>query len=326
MTSSRLSETVSMFWLSVILFCSLTGFLLQLFVLSPGHAYSPIRWCVATFIPIYITISGINRNRLSHSGGYLAFWVGFFLTLAHPSFFLGLLTFFYSSSKATKFKQERKRQIEGKSFKEGGRRNWVQVFCNGSVATAFSLMYILDVGPIVLPVDFTHEYRASWLSCAILGALACCNGDTWASEIGSAWSETSLPRLITTLKPVPRGTNGGVSLIGLVVSILGGMLVGLSFVVGNLMFSSRLPFERASSQWSIVLLGGFAGLFGSVVDSILGATCQYSGINEEGAIVEEWEKGVKHISGLPILTNNGVNLISSLISAMALPIAGSYIY
>lgn len=36
------------------------------------------------------------------------------------------------------------------------------------------------------------------------GAFACCNGDTWASEIGTVIG-TSDPFLITTKKRVPKG-------------------------------------------------------------------------------------------------------------------------
>lgn len=38
----------------------------------------------------------------------------------------------------------------------------------------------------------------------ITGALACCNGDTWASELGSVLSFGD-PVLITSLQSVPRG-------------------------------------------------------------------------------------------------------------------------
>lgn len=40
--------------------------------------------------------------------------------------------------------------------------------------------------------------------CVFAGALACCNGDTWASELGSVLSFGD-PVLITNLHPVPKG-------------------------------------------------------------------------------------------------------------------------
>ncbi len=42
---------------------------------------------------------GLNKKSLSLSGGLLALGIGFFLTLAHSSFFLSLLFFFVTSSK-----------------------------------------------------------------------------------------------------------------------------------------------------------------------------------------------------------------------------------
>jgi uncharacterized membrane protein len=48
---------------------------------------------------------------------------------------------------------------------------------------------------------------------------------------------------------------------------------------------------------------------------------QFSGHDEStGAIVEEPGPGVKHISGYPLLDNHGVNLLSSLITALFTPV------
>ena len=75
---------------------------------------------------------------------------------------------------------------------------------------------------------------------ALLGGLGCCAGDTWASELGtvisSIFDSEAGPILITKpWKNVPKGTNGGVSVVGLIASFVGGLVVGLAFYVGVLM-------------------------------------------------------------------------------------------
>lgn len=199
---------------------------------------SPLRWAVSTVIPVLVVTWGHSKKSLSTSGAFLALIVGFILTLANCCFFLSLLVFFISSSKVTKFKGDVKRRFEA-DFKEGGQRNWLQVLCNGGMALELSLLYLLDVGSVDLPVDFSHQYRASWLGVAVLGALACCNGDTWASELGSVLAGGQ-PRLITTLKTVPRGTNGGITILGLIASLLGGLLIGLAYYAGILLTASQV--------------------------------------------------------------------------------------
>lgn len=101
-------------------------------------------------------------------------------------------------------------------FSGEGRRNWVQVLCNGGMAMQLALLYLLDCGSGERAIDFAAQYRSSWLGIGILSAFACCNGDTWASEIGSVVGNSD-PFLITTRKRVPRGTNGGVTIVGLIV-------------------------------------------------------------------------------------------------------------
>lgn len=102
------------------------------------------------------------------------------------------------------------------------------MFCNGGMATQLAIIYICEVGFGQRPIDFQSDYRGSFLGIGILGALSCANGDTWASEIGSV-IETTSPRLITTFRRVPQGTNGGVTLGGLLVSFLGGLVLGITY-------------------------------------------------------------------------------------------------
>jgi len=316
--SSALLSLVSL----AFVICSLFAFIGKNLVIGGWTAdssqISPLRWVSATALSVIVVSYGHKRKSLNTSGALLALLVGFCLTLAHYSFFLTLFTFFISSSKATKYKQEIKRKVED-DFKEGGQRNWLQVLCNGGMATELALLYLLDVGSTDLPVDFRHNYRASWLGMGILGSLACCNGDTWASELGSVMG-SSEPRLITTMRKVPRGTNGGVSVPGLIASLGGGMLVGVAYYLGVLLSASGGDMARAPEQWRIILVGGLAGLLGSIIDSLLGASLQYSGLDTKtGKVVEVAREGVVRISGKMILDNHSVNLVSSILTALIVP-------
>ena len=153
---------------------------------------------------------------------------------------------------------------------------------------------------------------ATAYSLGYLASIACSCGDTWASEVGSAVGGS--PRLITTLRSVPRGTNGGVTMIGLACSLAGGLLTGISYYISLLLFSAT---NSCTPQWIIVFIAGMAGLLGSLIDSLLGATVQYSGYSEEiKKVVNEPGAGVKHISGYNLIGNHAVNFFSALLTGM----------
>ncbi|NWS70024.1 TMM19 protein, partial [Crotophaga sulcirostris] len=284
---------------------------------------SPWRWLFSVFVPVIITTQGFKKKSLDYSGALGGLVVGFILTIANYSFFTSLFVFFVTSSKLTKWKKNIKKQIDSE-YKEGGQRNWVQVFCNGGVPTELAVLYMIENGPGEIPIDFSKQYTASWMCLSLLGALACSAGDTWASEIGSVMSK-SKPRLITTWEKVPVGTNGGVTLVGLLSSLLGGMVVGITYFLTQLIFVTDL--EISAPQWPIIVFGAAAGLLGSIVDSYLGATMQYSGFDQNiGMVVNHQTKDSKHISGKPILDNNAVNLFSSIVIALALPGVARYFW
>ncbi|KAL7982597.1 hypothetical protein Chor_010195 [Crotalus horridus] len=163
---------------------------------------SPWRWLFSILIPLIIASRGFKKKSLDHGGAIGGLIVGFILTVANYSFFTSMLMFFITSSKLTKWKGEVKKQIDSE-YKEGGQRNWVQVFCNGGVPAELALLYMIENGPGEIPIDFSKQYTASWMCLSLLGALACCAGDTWASEIGTVIGHE--PRLITTWKKVPVG-------------------------------------------------------------------------------------------------------------------------
>ena len=78
----------------------------------------------------------------------------------------------------------------------------------------------------------------------ILSALATVTADTWATELGTL--SKNPPRMITTGRVVPVGTSGGISVMDTVVSLSGGLFIGV--IAGLLTDNNLLLFT---------LIGGF---------------------------------------------------------------------
>ncbi|XP_059161674.1 transmembrane protein 19-like [Physella acuta] len=294
-------------------------FFIMLFSTKPDTE-KPVtwRWAFSLIAPLAIAFYGLHKKSLNQSGAAAGLIIGFLLTISSIRFMMSLLAFFIFASKATKFKAAKKRIIES-DFKEGGQRNWVQVLSNGGPAAMLAILYMFEVGSVDVPIDFAKRYSASWYAVGIMAALACSSGDTFASEIGTAVGNHD-PFHLVTFKRVPRGTNGAVSFYGTLSSLVGGLIVGLAFYITELLIINAEALVVSPKQWPIVLYGGLAGLSGSVIDSLLGGTLQYSGKHRKlGFIVDNKSPDVEYIAGREILDNHSVNLISSLMTGLLLP-------
>ncbi|TPX60719.1 hypothetical protein PhCBS80983_g01621 [Powellomyces hirtus] len=275
-----------------------------------------------------LVVHGIRKKSLSSSGAMAASVVGFITFVGGRNanlLFAGVLLGFYLlGSRATKYKQDRKKELE-EDFQEGGQRTARQVLANGLTGTVACALhyYLIPLESSAVCYGQVDDANSMWhtiLVLVYLGHYACCCGDTWASEIGILSTET--PILITTLKRVPRGTNGGVSSLGLAASVAGGFVIGIIAAVG-------LPLGPTcggmSQRLQIVFLGALGGLLGSLIDSLLGATLQKSEYNTATAKIAadgrrlrigEKPTQLQHISGIAILDNHQVNFISSLMTGV----------
>ncbi|XP_055959463.1 transmembrane protein 19 [Patella vulgata] len=286
---------------------------------------APWRLIFAGLFPVIMCGWGLKRKSLNKSGALAGFVVGFVLTLANLCFFSSLIVFFVAGSKVTRFRSNKKR-IQEADFKEGGQRNWIQVICNGGVATQLAVLYILETGCKEITINFSTNYSSSWLAIAVLSSLACSCGDTFASEIGSVIG-TGDPWLIMSFRKVPRGTNGGVSIVGTISSLIGGLLVGVAYYIMLVLRCTDLMLLDSPAQWPIIIIGVIGGGLGSIIDSILGSTFQYSGFNKNlKRVVEHQGKDVEHITGWSLLDNHSVNLISSLLTGLISPYIALYIW
>lgn len=293
---------------------------------SSESTLSPIRCLISVIVPLLMLINAAKSKKLDRLAMVVAFILGFVETLSNISMMATTIAFFMVGTRATKFKRS------AKTFEEDspthGRRNWIQVISNGGVGMELSILLLIEKGPAnEFPINFAYDYFPSWLAMAFLGSMACACGDTLASELAPAITSAQ-PRLITNpFRSVPRGTNGGITFIGLLCSILGGLICGFAFFITMFICVSRDVLLTSPPQWPLILIGAFSGFFGSFVDSLLGATMQLSGLDRRtGKIVGKLNNGVVWISGSDILDNHSVNLMSTLITAMVSPYVARIIW
>lgn len=236
----------------------------------------------------------------------------------------------------------------------GARRNWKQVLANSTAANVACALLLADemrvawgrgsggarrrhaarhaehgvrrVGTVAARRSAGGRRRVRWLCCCACVRVrmmltrasrrhyACCCGDTMASELGVL--SPGRPRMvIAPWRAVPPGTNGGVSIGGLLASAAGGAVIGAVSVVATLAW----PTDASSPYVGIFVLGVLAGVLGSLFDSLLGALLQFTGTDEKGRAVNAPRAGVRHIAGIDVLSNDAVNLLSSAAMALASP-------
>lgn len=258
---------------------------------------------------------------------YSAFFVGLLVTLSSLCHFASLFAFFFASNKATRFRQIEKKKIDH-DFKAGGQRNAIQVFSNGAVPVLFSISFVLAMNQCTeISLDFQNNYIASFCTLAVLASFSCSCGDTLASELGPVLTDRKQSTVFHLIKckQVPKGTNGGVSIMGTLASCLGGLIVGCAYYLALKLSLLNSMNDSASPDYLLITFGGLSGFLGSFIDSVLGGLLQYSGVNEKtDQISNEKGPGIKHVSGLDILTNNQVNLLSALITSITVPYFASF--
>ncbi|WP_330631751.1 DUF92 domain-containing protein [Halocatena halophila] len=183
-----------------------------------------------------------------------------FVTIVLGGFewFAVLIAFFGGGGLVTKFRYETKRD-RGLAQDNEGARGGGNVIANSLVA----LLAVLG--------NATAEFiglSPSVFVLAFAGAVATAMSDTLSSEIGGLYGP---PRLITTLKPVAPGTDGGVTLQGFFAGIAGAGVIAL--------LSIGL-FDSVTIAGSLIVVA--AGTIGMLVDSLLGATIEGAALGNMG--------------------------------------------
>nr|XP_031861928.1 uncharacterized protein CI109_002758 [Kwoniella shandongensis]KAA5529000.1 hypothetical protein CI109_002758 [Kwoniella shandongensis] len=221
----------------------------------------PPLYPVAAILATTLGLHGYRKGSLSSSGAVAAFVVGYG-HLANPLKVFGvtLIGMYVLGSRATKVKVDIKAKLEDgpDPLKPSGNRNWIQVLSSSLPGLIAALAYrfgpaaALDKASVVValhPLSRPLIYASLGLNATILA-------DTLASELGILSS--SPPLYLPTLRPCPPGTNGGVSLLGLGTSLLGGGVIGL-IMVGDLLIESG-GVGKEGWKWAGEMLGLGMGL------------------------------------------------------------------
>lgn len=159
---------------------------------------------------------------------------------------------------ATRLGREQKLRLGTAERRQG--RNAAQVAANLGIAALASEGVAQSL--LAGSVRFSHTAPALLLA-AGMAALAEAAADTVSSEIGQVLGGE--PRLITTMRRVEAGTDGGVSLIG---TLAGVAAAGIVAAVGA---------WALGGDWSFFAVVCAGGVFGLFFDSLLGATLERRG-------------------------------------------------
>ncbi|WP_298815866.1 DUF92 domain-containing protein [Chloroflexus sp.] len=246
-----------------------------------------------------VVIGGVAfaRRSLSESGWLGAIVVGT-LTFGFGGWPWGLtlIVFFVTSSILSHYKESIKERRAAEKFSKGGRRDFFQTIANGGLGALCAVAYALSGQPW-------------WLLAAFVGLMATVNADTWATELGVL--SPHQPRLITTRRPVPPGTSGGVTALGTSAAAAGGLLIGIAMFL-----FTTLAAPGTIWPWWMIPAGLLGGLGGALFDSLLGATVQAIYVYPDG---RETERRVardgtpnRFLRGWRWMDNDLVNLISSV--------------
>ena len=242
------------------------GFAMWLFA---SFEYSvPVVRLLLTLLFMILLGYALGRVKLADASGVLSGILMGLLIVSFTDFrwFVIILAFFVIGGVFTKYKYDYKRAI-GIAQEGGGARGYGNVFGNGLVALVCAVAYGITGNAL--------------LSIAYIGAVATATGDTLASEIGQ--THRKLPRLITDLRRVPHGTDGGITTLGEYSGLAGASAIAIIAVLLGV---------GAPNTIVPVILGGF---FGANFDSVL------------GAVLER-----RHY-----LTNSTVNLLATAAGAIA---------
>jgi uncharacterized protein (TIGR00297 family) len=214
------------------------------FLADPGL---PMRLLIAAAVNAALAGAAYAARTVDRSGVVAGFLVGFviYAFLSWQGYLL-LLAFFVLGSAATKLGY-RKKAAAKLAQENKGRRGARHALANAGVATACAIFAAMTGHPVLFALAFA-------------GAFATAAADTASSEIGQLLGRRTY--LVTTFRPVPRGTEGAVSLEGTLAGILASAIIAALGAALGLFSWKGVP---------VVVLAAFVG---TTFESVVGAALE----------------------------------------------------
>jgi len=247
---------------------------------------------------VLITIAFLLPKKLLTPAGYANAWLLGVIVWGGlgPQAYATTLFYFFVGSAVTKVGMAQK-EAYGIAEARGGVRGpgnvWGSALTGALCALCAALLPFLslDSVPDNMPDGGAIALWQTLLALGFVASLSTKLSDTTATEIGKAYGQRTF--LITTLQPVPRGTEGAVSLEGTLAGVVGSVaLAAIAQVVGLI------------SPVGIVICA-VAAFVATTVESLIGATIE--------------EK-------LAWLTHDLVNIINTTIGATVAILLGRLLY
>ena len=242
--------------------------------------YNP--WSIAMGLnTVLLAIAFLIPKKLLTPAGYIHAWILGVLvwgTLGWPGYVV--VMFYFLVGSAVTFVGMAEKEAEGIAEERSGARGPGNVWGSALTGTICAIASLFGD-------DLVRELL-------ILGYVASFStklSDTMASEVGKAYGKRTF--LITTLKPVPRGTEGAVSLEGTLAGIVASVAIAiLAWGIGMI--------NLLGIVWCAI-----AALIATTIESLIGATLE---------------------SRFTWLTNDLVNFINTVIGAIVAMLLASISY
>jgi uncharacterized protein (TIGR00297 family) len=216
-------------------------------------------------LTLAFALTAWGMRAVTFSGAFAGLVItGFIVLAAGLPAFLTIFTVFVLTFVATRLGYGKKQRLGAAEHHEGRRASQVYANLGAAAMCAAPMLYLPGVRGLLI---------------GMTAALAEAAADTVSSELGQAFNDR--PLLITSLEPVPPGTDGGISLVGTLAGFIAACIVTAVAIFAGLIYA----------HWFWLVVGG--AMLGMFFDSLLGATLE----SPEG------------------LGNDSVNFISSIFAA-----------